>query len=138
LRESMCLLGAAPVKAVIGPCTGLLHLANGIYTHSLQAGRIGEQDLPLLLTYVGYQYAGYSPWNWWAKTRVACLVHRLDAQGEPGLRPLAECPREASRFEQGALPASQITARLLIDSLQKHYLPKLLPRQETERVVFLT
>jgi hypothetical protein len=81
LRESIVLLASEKIKAIIGPCTGLLHCATGIYTVFRNHNRIREEDIPIMLTYCGRNENGTveAEYAWWGNTLVDCI--KLKAQG---------------------------------------------------------
>lgn len=131
IRQTMCILASSYVKAIIGPCTGILHLANGIYSHYLQKDIIRKEDVPVLLVYVGKQQPKYSAWGWWGRTMVDCVVHRLDQYGCNKLVPLASCPKEYYRFQNNLLSANEIKAEQLMRHLLLNYSLKLFsPKKE--------
>lgn len=121
IRQTMCILASSYIKAVVGPCTGLLHLANGIYSYYLQRELITRTDVPVLLVYAGKQQPKYSAWGWWGRTMVDCFVHRLDRLGNGSLVPLAECPKGYSRFQAGLCSANEIRAEQLLSVLRSKY-----------------
>lgn len=98
LRKNFCLLSSKYVKMVIGPCTGLLHCAEGIYNTMEQQGRL-PRERPVLVAYIGPPAAGdkSDKWSWWGNTHVHCcyiekdsegkkIVKRLVSTGNPGLQ----------------------------------------------------
>ncbi|MBB5635057.1 hypothetical protein HDF26_002216 [Pedobacter cryoconitis] len=124
LREVMCLYTDQRVDAVIGPCTGLMHLAEGVYTHLLNQQLIVKP--PLLLTYAGKQVPErrYHPNQWWKGSYlVRCLVHMRHAQGgnDNQLLLMAECPPDFEEFNRESIPAREINSELLFNFITEKF-----------------
>lgn len=77
LRQAMALMAHPKVDLIIGPCTGLLHLANGVYNYLLNTGQRLRNHIPSLVVYVGdvKEYSTeYHPKDWWRNTLVKCFI----------------------------------------------------------------
>lgn len=107
LRRNFCLCASKYIRLIIGPCTGLLHCAEGIYNTLELQGRLSAER-SILLAYVGPPAPGdhTDKWFWWGNTNVHCcyidktengnkVVRRLTTTGNPGLA--------CKEFETGAL-----------------------------------
>jgi hypothetical protein len=109
LRQTMSLLGNKLVVAIVGPCTGLMHLADGIYANST--------DAPFMLTYTGKQGPErvYHPKNWWSNAnKVKCCIAVKD---ERQLIPLHDCPPDFDSFNRLSTSADSISATSLLKQL---------------------
>ncbi|MDF2476414.1 MAG: hypothetical protein K0S24_1897 [Sphingobacterium sp.] len=123
LRKVMCLIGNRNVKTVIGPCTGLMHLADGIYSNLINHNVIAAADCPLLLTYTGQQESerSYHPNNWWGMSKLTqCCVAMKNAaiEGEAILLPLSKCPMDYMSFQEQSVSADTITCDMLVEYLE--------------------
>lgn len=122
IRKDMRLLGSSYVKAVIGPCTGMLHLANSIYTYLLNHGRIPKAELPLLLVYTGklnLLNPDYNASHWWLGSLVKCAIISKDDNGEKLIRKLGQCPTGTEGYKRVTLPVSEFTLPLLTDFIKQ-------------------
>lgn len=117
LRQVMRLFADRRVAAVIGPCTGLMHLADGVYNHLLQQHQISAA--PLLLTYAGKQAAerNYHPNQWWKNSKlVHCAIHvRPQAATDKPVVSLQECPTDFDEFNRNSIPARGLTGAQLFN-----------------------
>lgn len=118
LRNVMSLLGNKQVAAVIGPCTGLMHLADGIYSYLLNHKIISQSECPLLLTCAGKQAPerNYHPNNWWKNANlVKCCVY-IDMKGEKEKRLilLDDCPPDFETFNNVSISAREISCDMLL------------------------
>ncbi len=108
------------VTAIIGPCTGLMHIANGIYSYKLNRKIISDNELPLLFVYVGLQfYSAYNAWNWWSGSLVHCAVINKKLSGGKILKPLTDCPMNTVKFQENCLPVSEITSEMIINYISE-------------------
>lgn len=126
LRQAMSLLGNKKVAAIIGPCTGLMHIADGIYTSLLNHSVISESSCPLLLTYCGRQESErfYHPNNWWSEVRVTyCFVCMQDKSKKKlkKLISLAECPSDYETFFKQSVNAREISSTMLAKILTDQF-----------------
>ena len=122
LREVMNLFANRRVVAVIGPCTGLMHLADGVYTWLLNHQMITEAECPLLLTYGGKQAPerNYHPYNWWKNANVVdcCIaVSMKDESDEKRLILLNECPPDFETFNSISVSAREISCEMIFKFL---------------------
>jgi len=117
IRETMCLIASKYTKAVIGPCTGLMHLTNDIYTHYLNRKIIEEDELPFLLVYTGYQNKYYNPWHWWDETLVSTIA-LVKSRGKKKVINLNECPNN-QKLLKITLPVKELEAKMLIDFISE-------------------
>lgn len=122
LRETMRLLSSRFVQAVIGPCTGVLHLAGGIYYHFQNQKRVPDHEQPVLLTYVGLQSdLRWNPWFWWGKTTVHCVLFVKDTNGNQRLKKLRECSKALEVLRKESVRVADASAELLIAYIRDHY-----------------
>ncbi|WP_143569738.1 glycosyltransferase family 9 protein [Tenacibaculum agarivorans] len=79
LREDISLMAGNNVKAIIGPCTGMMHCASGIYNVSK------DKKAPLILVYKGnFEDMGsaYGTNYWWGKNDLVDCVLKMKGVGE--------------------------------------------------------
>lgn len=116
IRESMILMASSYIAGIIGPCTGLMHLADGIYKFLLGHQLIKAEEIPLLLTYVGLNHdRNYNPHSWWSGSIVNCFAIQRNQAGEKVLVPLEECDHDTRAFQAKCLPTCEISSQLLIN-----------------------
>lgn len=118
LRKVMRLFTDRRVDAVIGPCTGLMHLADAIYSHLSSCQIINK--VPILLTYAGKQppERRYHPNYWWKNSNnVSCVLHMKDSYetDKTDLFMLAECPDDFEEFNRRAVSAKHIDGHSLFN-----------------------
>jgi ADP-heptose:LPS heptosyltransferase len=119
LREAIKILSSRYVKLIIGPCTGTLHLASGIYNYLAEHG-LPVDKIPLIITYTGVYYTETEKEEknahfWWKNSPlVTCLLLRQhnDQVKVAELRELNVA--EAQRLD-AQIPCSTYTSRMLID-----------------------
>lgn len=118
LRDVMSLMASKSTSAIIGPCTGLMHLADGIYTDLINSQVIKLSECPLMLVYAGQQAPerNYHPNHWWRNSKlVSCLVNMKSTNGHAHkiLVPLEDCPVDFHHFNAESLSASDINGDML-------------------------
>ncbi|WP_298733911.1 hypothetical protein [uncultured Chitinophaga sp.] len=124
IRKDMALLSSRYISAVIGPCTGMLHLANGIYYYLKNKNIIESKDIPLLLTYTGDlsdHESAYHPRFWWTNTMVKCAIISKDVSGRSIVRKLSQCPLSVEEYQKISLPVSMFTGELLITYIRENF-----------------
>ncbi|MDE3250563.1 MAG: hypothetical protein KGO82_18010, partial [Bacteroidota bacterium] len=123
IRKDMLLMAGNQVAAVIGPCTGLLHLANGIYSYLKSAEPRETFRMPLLLVYTGrlkFLGNGYHPNEWWLATAVKCAIICKDTSGKKCIKKITQVPRDKDSYAKIALPVSEISFELLRGFIEQH------------------
>jgi len=117
LRKDLCLLASDFIHIVLGPCTGLLHCAEGIYNTLDKKGAL-QREWPLLLAYIGPPESEDAPdkWFWWGETHVECLYQVADVT-EPEKRQV----KKLSKPGRHGLPCSKFMAAPFIKHLKEHY-----------------
>lgn len=83
LREAMALMANKCVKLILGPCTGLLHLANGVFSYLINVKKRTRDSIPSMIVYVGNvsEYSTeYHPRDWWQNTLIRCYIFCQDSQ----------------------------------------------------------
>ena len=75
LREDLCLLASPQTRLILGPCTGLMHCASGIYNYFVSQGMPGE-SVPAIITYTGeYPTPEKNARYWWSNSPlVNCVI----------------------------------------------------------------
>lgn len=114
LRTDMCLIASRYTRLVVGPCTGIFHLANGVLTYQVNNGIRAAGDLPFLLVYTGKQAhdEGYLPKSWWRHSLVHC-VHLIEKNHRQELVSLDDSPDDADTFLAIAGEVQSISAAML-------------------------
>lgn len=116
LREAMSLIAHYQVKLVMGPCTGVLHLANGVYQYKLNQKTLKRSQLPELIVYTGnwkelQRY--YHPKHWWTGTLIKCLVYsQSEGLPEGKFEDLALFNDEVESYCKLSLPLEQVTGNV--------------------------
>jgi hypothetical protein len=121
LRKTMCLIASSYIEAIVSPCTGLMHLSNGIYYYLKNNAII--KKVPLLFVYTGYFGdfdAGCHPREWWGNSLVKCLVITKNVDNKKEFKVLHQCPSNIEEYNKIALSVKEITEDLLIDKLSTY------------------
>lgn len=113
LRDDICLLASKYTRLVMGPCTGLVHCASGIYNAFVSSG-MNLKDVPLIVTYTGK----YAPGNgdarlWWSNSPLVNCLILTQVRGIKQVIPLDKSPGEIK--SENLLPCVEYTADMLID-----------------------
>ncbi|MCW3465094.1 hypothetical protein [Chitinophaga nivalis] len=109
LREGICLLGSDYVKLIMGPCTGLVHCASGIYNNRVRNGMPREQA-PVLITYTG-------PWDaqlWWGNAPLVNCLLMKDTGAVKELTLLSQLSDTEKKDIQSRPPCTEYTAEMLL------------------------
>lgn len=120
IRKSMGILASSYTKAILGPCTGMLHLADGLFYYLKNNGLIEKSQMPLMMVYTGKQDAGYHPVEWWINSNVKCVVVCNGDEGKKVLKKLGRCPMDKESYYQMALSAKEISSKMIIDYLNQN------------------
>lgn len=120
LREVMSLIADRKVTAVIGPCTGLMHLADGVYSYLVNHKIITESECPVLITYAGKQAQerNYHPNNWWkSSSLVTCVLNMqmIEGSNKKRILLLKDCPTDFDEFNNQSINARDICSRMLFE-----------------------
>lgn len=118
LRRDLRLLASPYTKLVLGPCTGLLHCASGIY-NELVKNSIHQDNVPQLITYTG-TYEG--DWNnaqlWWASSPlVQCLLLKKKVENKEIVL-LHELSEKEKISKENLLSSQEYTSGLFINYLK--------------------
>jgi len=81
LRQVMCLFASRYINAIIGPCTGFMHLVDGIYINFIKTSIMTRENIPLLITYTG-ENSSFDPWFWWGETSIVNCIVTVKVDGE--------------------------------------------------------
>lgn len=117
LRKDMAIMSSRALKAVIGPCTGMLHLASGIIPYLINQDHYHYAP-PKVMVYTGRLSDGYTPLPWWRYSEVECMYIALK-NGKKCLLPLSECPGNIAQYVGQSLPISDYTSDLLFNYIRK-------------------
>lgn len=119
LRNDMSLLSADQVKIIIGPCTGLLHCASGIYNYFVRKDD-PIKNVPLIITYTGkYERPFENAKMWWGNAPlVNCLLIR-DIQGQSVLSVLNELDETTQLYTSDLLTCQHYTAAMINNFILK-------------------
>jgi hypothetical protein len=121
IRKSMGILISSYTKAILGPCTGMLHLADGLFYYLKNNGSIEKSQIPLMIVYTGKQNAEYHPVEWWINSNIKCVVVCKDETGVKVLKKLGQCPMNKDTYYKMALPAKEISSKMIIDFLKQNF-----------------
>lgn len=126
LREDLCLIGSSYTKLVVGPCTGLMHCASGIFNHYISRTPGGMQP-PLIVVYTGKSAdSSYNLQAWWGSAPlVSCLLLK---QRENRTTMLTLAGLENNTGPD--LPCSSYTAEMLLEFINNG-----LPGKEQETFI---
>ena len=120
LREALRIFSSKYVKLIIGPCTGTLHCASGIYNHFAESG-LAPDKIPLIITYTGvYDNTEEmkeirNPHFWWKNSPlVTCLLLR-EHHGKVKMVELRDLEVLEAKRDDIQIPCSAYTSRMLID-----------------------
>lgn len=118
IRRDLNIIVSRFTKVVIGPCTGILHLANGAFVYLLNKQLIAIDKLPFMMVYTGLQQhdVNYLPHNWWNNSLVKCAVI-IKINGEDALVALDEIIANTQRFRAIAGYVYAIKASMLYEFL---------------------
>lgn len=120
IRKEMAIMANIAILSIIGPCTGMMHLANGIYFELLNNKRRAKEQIPLLIVYCGsgLNVKDYHPRYWWQGAIVKCIActkkNNLIIANE-----LHEMPLDIEDFHNDYLPVSKIMPEHIISFLNK-------------------
>lgn len=123
IRMDMALLSAPAIAAIISPCTGMMHLANGLFRYLKKNGFIARKDMPLMLVYTG-NFMGfdiaYHPNIWWFNSLVKCAVLARTEQGV-ALVKLNKIPSGIPEYNEISMPLKDMCTEHLFEFLKKNY-----------------
>lgn len=122
IRGDLRLMSSPFVRLIISPCTGLMHLANGIYTCLLNRKMMLKSELPLLLVYAGNLKGvtdEYHPREWWANTLVKCIVLIRDDEGRKVVRDIFGVAKDVDEFNKVALPVKEFDCELILEYMER-------------------
>jgi hypothetical protein len=120
IREEISLLASNYIRGIISPCTGIAHLANGIYCYLLNKKYRSKQKLPLILIYTGKNaQSDYHPADWWSNSLAKCIIYAKDTDTDsPGaFLSMSEIPQNLSAYQAMALPPRDIPEHLITSIL---------------------
>ncbi|MCX2431630.1 hypothetical protein [Pedobacter sp. GR22-10] len=109
IRGDLSLLSSRFIISIVSPCTGLMHLANGVYRYLLNAKKILRSEMPIFLVYAGNLKGitdEYHPKGWWANTLVRCIVMVKDANGENVVTDVLKMVGDVEEFNRISLPVA--------------------------------
>lgn len=124
IRQDMNILVSRYTKGIIGPCTGMMHLANSACVYLANHQIRSRESLPHMMVYTGKQFydIDYLPQNWWNDTLVSCIVI-IKKDNKNTLVPLSEIEANPRHFTDTAQEVKYITADMLynvwLDDYQK-------------------
>lgn len=121
LRYDLCILSSDYTKLVLGPCTGMMHCASGMYNHFVSNGTPAA-SVPHLITYTGeYTNDPAGAYRWWGNSPlVKCLIIRRAAGDAIETVVLNDLPPEERTAITGALLCDAYTPEQIISYLPVH------------------
>lgn len=126
LREAISLLGNNRfVKMIIGPSTGLLHCASGVYNVRLQNGKVSGR-IPVMIGYLGkVANVNYHEDLWWNKSLVDAILVMRSEEGNNTIRSIRDVDFEQLQKDDAFLPCRDFTTGLLKNYLAEQYSDRL-------------
>jgi hypothetical protein len=118
-REDLCLLGSKYTKLILGPCTGLLHCASGIYNHQVREG-LPVDEVAHMIVYTGRYFTknNNTAKDWWGNSPlVNCLILK-NVNGQKELTLLSDSVREESKGMDDLLLCEEYTSDMIIDFIR--------------------
>jgi len=120
LRKAIALLSSEKLRLVLGPCTGLMHCASGLYNYLVRTG-LDRHKVPLLITYTGkYHKKNENAWYWWHNAPLMnCMVIRQRG-GRKEMVLLHELTEQEKQATGDTLDCAEYTAAMMLDFLTGH------------------
>lgn len=119
LRRDLRILASPYTKLVLGPCTGLLHCASGIYNEFVK-NELPAQSIPRLVTYTGtYEGKDNHAQLWWGSSPLVHCLQLKEKNGKKEIVVLHELDDTEKVNKEHLLPCSEYTPELLINYLKK-------------------
>jgi hypothetical protein len=135
LRKDLCLLASARTRMIIGPCTGLLHCASGIYNNFTRNG-MKTANVPVLITYTGkYGRPFENAQLWWGKAPLVHCLQLRNINGQPVLQSLHEQEEDNKTITHNLLHCQDYTAAQLTGFISKKLVEKQLQRKAASATV---
>jgi len=125
LRKDLSLIASSYTMAVIGPCTGLMHLANGIYNYFLNKKILRHRQMPALVVYTGNLRGcmdEYHPKNWWTSTLVKAISGIRVSNGDVSIVPINKLPSKIEEYHNLAVPVNDISIDALTNYLTANFI----------------
>jgi ADP-heptose:LPS heptosyltransferase len=121
LRNDLCLLSADYVKLILGPCTGIMHCASGIYNYFVRAG-MEPAAVPQIITYTGkYDDDPMGANKWWGHSPlVKCLLIRSTVYNQTEVIALSELTPEEKASDANLLKCDAYTPEHIISFIPQH------------------
>jgi ADP-heptose:LPS heptosyltransferase len=119
-RQTCAVMADSRVELVMGPCTGLMHAASGVYNFLMK--NKGREQLPIMLVYTGL-YTGNitNAGVWWRDRLVDCIVLRKDAHGNPQIEKLPDIKQSQLSIQKDVLPCRDYTLSMITNHLKHTY-----------------
>lgn len=120
IRKEMAIMASSKISSIIGPCTGMMHLANGIYFELLNNKRRVKEQIPLLIVYCGsgLDVKNYHPRYWWQGAMVKCIAS-TKKNDLIILKELHEMSLDIEDFHNNYLPVSNIMPEHIMSLINK-------------------
>lgn len=120
IRKEMAIMASSTVFSIIGPCTGMMHLANGIYFELLNNKRRIKEQIPLMIVYCGsgLDKKNYHPRYWWQGAMVKCIAG-TKKNDLIVLEELHEISLNIEDFHNNYLPVSDIMPEHIMAFINK-------------------
>ena len=119
LRRNIALMGAANVKMILGPDTGLMHCAAGVYAARAAEDPNSVAEQPLIFTYMG-KWFDFDPMDVWGHSIAHCIV-ACEGNFGRALRLLSECAAEPITRCRQLAPVHSISADTFIGFLETRF-----------------
>jgi len=119
-RQDLRLIASTYTRAVIGPCTGLIHCASAIYNNFIANG-MPEWAVPLLITYTGkyFQKERNTAESWWGNAPLVNVLVLRNANGRKAMTLLSDMTKQERASAETLLPCEQYTSEMILDFIDQ-------------------
>jgi ADP-heptose:LPS heptosyltransferase len=112
LRQAICLLGSSRTSLVLGPCTGLMHCASGVYNNYVSNG-LNKAKAPVLIVYTGrYKQDAGNVYLWWNNNPLMNVLVIRNRNNNKAMLLMDEL-NEVERVTNDGLSCTEYTAQML-------------------------
>lgn len=119
LRRDLSLLASDYIELILGPCTGLMHCASGIFNCDVARGKPLDK-VPLIVTYTGKYFTktNFRANDWWGTSPlVNCLILQ-ETDGQKEMKLLKHCTEEEKNNNDNKLVCEEYTAEMIIGFIE--------------------
>jgi len=119
VRQACAVMADKRVVMILGPCTGLMHAASGVYNFLLKKKL--RDVLPAMIVFTGvYEDLGNAG-IWWEGRLADCIIIKATKEGDKKLFRLDEVDPLEMRLQKDILPCKEYTFDLIREYIELHY-----------------